>query len=82
MATAIKPCPFCRSQHLHLTHRGLSYCVVCQSCRCKGPHRDQLESAIDRWNQTSKLVEELQPPTEAWRDTAVHLGHLAGRTGR
>lgn len=61
MAIAIEPCPFCRSNHLHLNHSGLSYCVVCQSCRCKGPHRDELETAIGRWNQTSRLVEELAP---------------------
>lgn len=57
MAIAIEPCPFCRSQHLHLAHNGLSYCVVCQSCKSKGPHWESLEEAISRWNQTSQRAE-------------------------
>ncbi|WP_024459547.1 Lar family restriction alleviation protein [Marinimicrobium sp. LS-A18] len=53
MATALEPCPFCRSNHLHLAHSGLDYCVVCQSCKSKGPHQETLERAINRWNETS-----------------------------
>jgi|GEM_PF-1683470 len=76
MAIAIAPCPFCRSNHLHLNHSGLSYCVVCQSCRCKGPHRDELEAAIGRWNRTARLVEELAPP-----EPEKHGKQGPGRTG-
>lgn len=57
MATALEPCPFCRSTHLHFAHSGLDYCVVCQSCKSKGPHQEDLESAIGLWNQTSQRIE-------------------------
>lgn len=53
MATALEPCPFCHSTHLHLAHSGLDYCVVCQSCKSKGPHQESLERAIGLWNETS-----------------------------
>ncbi len=62
MANRIEPCPFCHSQHLHITLNGASYCVVCESCRSKGPHRVDLQDAIDRWNHTSGLVPHLQAP--------------------
>lgn len=61
MATRIDPCPFCRSRHLHISLNGASYCVVCESCRSKGPHRAQLQEAIDRWNQTSGQVPHPSP---------------------
>ncbi|WP_373568283.1 Lar family restriction alleviation protein [Marinimicrobium sp. ABcell2] len=56
MASAIEPCPFCLSGHLHITQNGPSFCIVCQSCKSKGPHRNELENAIDQWNLTSRKV--------------------------
>lgn len=57
MAIALEPCPFCRSEHLHITHSGLDYCVVCQRCKSKGPHQPNLEQAISHWNRTSRCTE-------------------------
>jgi hypothetical protein len=54
MATRIEPCPFCGSVHLHITQNGLSYCVVCQSCKAKGSHRSELRQAISLWNQARR----------------------------
>ncbi|WP_347331213.1 Lar family restriction alleviation protein [Marinimicrobium locisalis] len=56
MAIALEPCPFCHSNHLHFAHSGLDYCVVCQSCKSKGPHQGELESAIGQWNQASRAA--------------------------
>lgn len=80
MATAIEPCPFCHSHHLHLTHSGLTYCVVCERCKSMGPHWESLEEAIDRWNQTSRaqsrsdgVASEQRSPQPAQR-----IQHFAG----
>ena len=55
MATMIEPCPFCESQHLHITHHLMSHSVCCQSCKGCGPHKQQLEDAIREWNLASRL---------------------------
>ncbi len=85
MATALEPCPFCRSTHLHLAHSGLDYCVVCESCKSKGPHQEDLESAISRWNQTSHCTEAehgMAPePEESFTELAQPLARCSAARG-
>jgi hypothetical protein len=79
MASAIEPCPFCYSGHLHITQNGPSFCIVCQSCKSKGPHRNELESAVEQWNLTSrKAVNFTARPTPnrpASRSPSFQTGH-------
>lgn len=56
MATLIEPCPFCDSHYLHISNRLLSHAVICESCKSSGPHRRDTKSAVQEWNQTSKLL--------------------------
>ncbi len=85
MATALEPCPFCRSTHLHFAHSGLDYCVVCQSCKSKGPHQEDLESAISLWNQASQSIEaepDFQPePGDALTELAQARVHYSVARG-
>jgi len=79
MATALEPCPFCRSSHLHLAQSGLDYCVVCQSCKSKGPHQETLERAIGRWNETSVRLAVASLPDSAAGETHSDLAHTGPR---
>ncbi|WP_317930633.1 Lar family restriction alleviation protein [Halioxenophilus sp. WMMB6] len=54
MALQIEPCPFCGSEHLHMVVHSLTYSVACQSCRCRGPQRENQELAVMQWNATSR----------------------------
>ena len=53
MATRIEPCPFCGTEHNHISHNMLAFFVVCQHCNSSGPRRRQVELAIKDWNQLS-----------------------------
>ncbi len=76
MATTIEPCPFCSGKHLHIHQKGLSYWIVCQSCRSEGPHCLELERAITQWNSTSrKIVGAAVTPPEAERRPAIAGRH-------
>lgn len=54
MALQIEPCPFCGGHHLHMVVHSLTYSVTCQSCRCRGPQKQNQELAVMQWNQTSR----------------------------
>lgn len=54
MALQIEPCPFCGGQHLHMVVHSLTYSVACQSCRCRGPQKNNQEQAVMQWNITSR----------------------------
>lgn len=44
------PCPFCRSQSLHVSD-GVSFYVECRDCHAEGPwNDDDLGQAITAWN--------------------------------
>lgn len=79
MATTIEPCPFCRSTHLHIAQNGLSFCVVCQSCKSRGPHCPDMEGGIEQWNCASrKVVGTVRDPTQS----EYHLAPLPLAAGR
>lgn len=79
MAIALEPCPFCHGHHLHIAHSGLDYCVVCQSCKSKGPHQEALESAIRQWNRVSRSPEGLEQ--EEQEEVVQPLAHYSSARG-
>ena len=54
MALQIEACPFCGGEHLHMVVHSLTYSVACQSCRCRGPQKNNQEQAVMQWNATSR----------------------------
>lgn len=42
----IKPCPFCCSEELGVTH----YYIYCKKCNCCGPDGNDTQDAVSKWN--------------------------------
>lgn len=60
MVTTIDPCPFCRSNHTHVTKSRLTNYVVCQHCNSCGPRHRQSDMAIEEWNTLSQAQHKAQ----------------------
>jgi Lar family restriction alleviation protein len=43
--TALKPCPFCGSETVHVIESNNGYCVACRKCETEGP-----------WTQASAMA--------------------------
>ncbi len=57
MITNICACPFCSSNHLHVTHHLVSYSVECGTCKATGPRKKSEFDAVVSWNVLSANVE-------------------------
>lgn len=54
MATALAPCPYCRSPQLHFIHHLITHAVCCQQCGACGPSQREAEQAAAQWNQVAR----------------------------
>lgn len=64
---ALRPCPFCKSDELDVTHSPVGANVTCRDCGACGPHS---ETHADDWNRLAALELEL----ERERDSNTHAG--------
>ena len=54
MNEQLKPCPFCGSKNIYLSHWTDSAYVVCLDCGCKTEvflHGRCVETAVEHWNR-------------------------------
>jgi Lar family restriction alleviation protein len=79
----MKPCPFCGSVKLNITHSdsGLS-AVECEQCGAAGPLDEEDAPAVERWDQRTAENARLRAALETISDGASSFGRwqLIART--
>ena len=70
---ALLPCPFCRSQSLHVSD-GVSFYVECRDCHAEGPwNDDDLGQAITAWNTRADRQAAILESMEIMREAAARV---------
>ena len=55
MSDALKPCPFCGSNEVHVVEAGPGNWVSCLDCDSDGPVVGTIEKAVAAWNTRAAL---------------------------
>ena len=56
---ALKPCPFCSSEHAYIVDYGERKAVECLNCDCSTKLCDTIEEAADAWNMRGNNSERI-----------------------
>ncbi len=76
MASHIEACPFCGTEHNHISHNMMTFFVVCQRCSSSGPRRRKVDIAIQDWNQLSTSQQQSKHITNKTQHIKVLLSQL------